>query len=402
MGSSSGLDLFACTLCRKSVHVNPAPAFSEAGAPPGGLVLGCLFGQKDSLLELSSWKDVSPSRYLCLCEDRLFCINRHDDCYVLELSDATGARPKKVSVYNEVRTAGRDSLHSQSHRIADEEGIAAVGQVALGVGSSTPPAVPCSEHDLSQTSDKKTGFRHLACGDSLVLCALDPDRQAGQIVRSEEDEFVVHRFSHPLSVRAISCGKEHGLLLVDQGLVYSLGLGSRGQLGHGDTDSEREPRLIEALGCVGVTSVSAGGWHSACISDIGDLYIWGWNEAGQLGLSLKAGVEEEPGASSPRSDHSPSRVTFQMVPAILDFPGGVNVSKVSCGSRHTAAVTYDKRLYTWGWGKYGQLGHGDVDSQDQPKHVEFFHLERLWVTDVMCGDWTTVAQTCPAPSPMPP
>lgn len=64
-------------------------------------------------------------------------------------------------------------------------------------------------------------------------------------------------------------------------------------------------------------------------------------------------------------------------------------------------IADDKRLYTWGWGKYGQLGHGDVQSRDSPKLVDFFLQNRLDVLDVTCGDWSTAAYTCPSPEPMP-
>jgi alpha-tubulin suppressor-like RCC1 family protein len=37
----------------------------------------------------------------------------------------------------------------------------------------------------------------------------------------------------------------------------------------------------------------------------------------------------------------------------------VKVSTVACGWRHSVAATSDGRLFTWGWSKYGQLGHGD-------------------------------------------
>lgn len=37
----------------------------------------------------------------------------------------------------------------------------------------------------------------------------------------------------------------------------------------------------------------------------------------------------------------------------------VHVAKVACGWRHSAAVTDNGRVFSWGWSKYGQLGVGD-------------------------------------------
>ena len=41
---------------------------------------------------------------------------------------------------------------------------------------------------------------------------------------------------------------------------------SRGQLGHGSTQAEKEARVVEALEGVTMTTVAAGGWHSTAIS----------------------------------------------------------------------------------------------------------------------------------------
>ncbi|XP_022256097.1 RCC1 domain-containing protein 1-like [Limulus polyphemus] len=92
----------------------------------------------------------------------------------------------------------------------------------------------------------------------------------------------------PCKVRAVSCGKEHSLLLSENGTVLSFGLGSRGQLGHGTLDEVAEPRVVEALEGLVVTSVAAGGWHSAALTADGNLWCWGWNSYGQLGIEEKA------------------------------------------------------------------------------------------------------------------
>ncbi|NXA55796.1 RCCD1 protein, partial [Nothocercus julius] len=82
-------------------------------------------------------------------------------------------------------------------------------------------------------------------------------------------------------------------------------------------------------------------------------------------------------------------ISIQAFPALLDFPQEQEVSKVSCGSRHTAAITRNGDLYTWGWGKYGQLGHEDAGSSDQQRRVEVLAAQGLRAEDVVCGPWTT-------------
>ncbi|NXH43815.1 RCCD1 protein, partial [Dicaeum eximium] len=82
-------------------------------------------------------------------------------------------------------------------------------------------------------------------------------------------------------------------------------------------------------------------------------------------------------------------ISIQAFPALLDLPQEPEVSAVSCGSRHTAAVTRGGELYTWGWGKYGQLGHGNSSSSDRARRVEHLVAEGLRVEEVVCGPWTT-------------
>lgn len=82
-------------------------------------------------------------------------------------------------------------------------------------------------------------------------------------------------------------------------------------------------------------------------------------------------------------------IAIQPFPALLDLPQGAEAAQASCGSRHTAVVTRTGELYTWGWGKYGQLGHQDTTSLDRPRRVEYFVDKRLRVRAVSCGLWNT-------------
>ncbi|NWJ11243.1 RCCD1 protein, partial [Crypturellus undulatus] len=78
---------------------------------------------------------------------------------------------------------------------------------------------------------------------------------------------------------------------------------------------------------------------------------------------------------------------IQAFPALLDFPQEREVSKVSCGSRHTAAVTRESSPPAAG--KYGQLGHGDTGSCDRQRRVEALAAQGLRAEDVVCGPWST-------------
>ena len=53
--------------------------------------------------------------------------------------------------------------------------------------------------------------------------------------------------------------------------------------------------------------------------------------------------------------------------------------------------SFDADLLTWGWGKDGQLGHGDRRSEKLAAVCEFLHGRDL--LQVCCGGWHTTAVT---------
>lgn len=125
--------------------------------------------------------------------------------------------------------------------------------------------------------------------------------------------------------------------------------------------------MVEALDGVKIVSVAAGGWHSMAVADTGDLYVWGWNESGQLGFKR-------------------SQLPLTATPLLLDLNDQVTWSSVSCGSRHTIAVTAVGDVYAFGWNKYGQLGV-DGATHDQPVKVPVDAAKR-----VSCKHWSSVIE----------
>ena len=47
-------------------------------------------------------------------------------------------------------------------------------------------------------------------------------------------------------------------------------------------------------------------------------------------------------------------------PTLITGLAGKQVVQVACGSTHSAAVTSEGELYSWGRGNYGRLGHGET------------------------------------------
>ena len=57
--------------------------------------------------------------------------------------------------------------------------------------------------------------------------------------------------------------------------------------------------------------------------------------------------------------------------------GGERAVSVSAGRGHSLALTADGSVWSWGFGAFGKLGHGDEEDQWQPKKVEAFAGQRL-------------------------
>jgi alpha-tubulin suppressor-like RCC1 family protein len=139
----------------------------------------------------------------------------------------------------------------------------------------------------------------------------------------------------------------------------------------------RPPRLIQyfsverALFGARVVKISCGGAHHAALTglcpvlrplaardrtllefaipDSGYVYTWGNGQDGRLG-----------------HDSSLSESEPRVVLALLDY----KVADVSAGGAHTAAVTVDGSLFTWGRGRNGRLGNGSHKDVCSPFHVK--------------------------------
>ncbi|XP_077975128.1 E3 ubiquitin-protein ligase HERC2-like isoform X2 [Styela clava] len=148
------------------------------------------------------------------------------------------------------------------------------------------------------------------------------------------------------------------------GKVYATGYGASGRLGIGSSDSIALPTLLESIQHVHIckVSVNSGGKHILALSSDGEVYSWGEGGDGKLGHGSRTSHDR---------------------PRIIESLRGVEVVDISAGGSHSAAISSRGKLYTWGKGRYGRLGHGDSEDRLKPKMVEV--LDGYHVRCVACG-----------------
>ncbi|XDV30754.1 hypothetical protein PO909_033601 [Leuciscus waleckii] len=173
-------------------------------------------------------------------------------------------------------------------------------------------------------------------------------------------------------------GNLHGLLLTEDGQVYSFGEQPWKRV----SSQPASPVLESALKEQHVISVSAGSYHSSAVTVDGLVHMWGENSHGQCGIS---GMEQVP---------NPTPVS--VVDDETHPPQLVQVLNVACGAQHTLALSRNHEV--WAWGSGCQLGLvTSVFPVWTPQKVE--HLVGRYVIQIACGGFHSMALVQFLPSP---
>jgi RHS repeat-associated protein len=150
-------------------------------------------------------------------------------------------------------------------------------------------------------------------------------------------------------VSAIAAGNLHSLALTSGGVVKSWGSNVYGQLGDGTTTGRKTP--VQVTGLTGITAVAGGNYHSLALRADGTVAAWGLNNAGQLGDGTTTS------RTVPVSVQGLSGVVAIAAGGLPGFAG------------HSVALKGDGTVWTWGYGKHGQLGNGSMSSSTTPLKV---------------------------------
>ncbi|XP_011298019.1 RCC1 and BTB domain-containing protein 1-like [Fopius arisanus] len=140
-------------------------------------------------------------------------------------------------------------------------------------------SVACgSHHSLALTEDGEVyGWGQNTCGQvgSGISTNQNTPRKINSVLAGKK-------------IVQIACGQTSSMALTSNGEVYAWGNNSVGQLGIGTYINQLSPNKVAGLTGVVIDKVICGYGHAMALSDEGDLYVWGGNGYGQLGLGSKS------------------------------------------------------------------------------------------------------------------
>lgn len=223
-----------------------------------------------------------------------------------------------------------------------------------------------------------------------------------------------------------AAGAGRTMLISDAGRVYAFGKDSFGEAEYGAQGSKlmATPQLVESLKGIYVVQAAIGNFFTAVLSREGRVYTFSWGSDAKLGHQTDANDLEPHPLLGPLENIPVVQIAagYCYLLALACQPSGMSVYSVGCGlggklghgSRtderyprlieqfqtlnlqpmevaagawHAAVVGRDGRVCTWGWGRYGCLGHGNEECEAVPKVVE--SLSKVKAVHVATGDYTT-------------
>ena len=133
----------------------------------------------------------------------------------------------------------------------------------------------------------------------------------------------------------IAAGESHSGAISINNQIFTWGNGGFGRLGHGTDEKESAPRMVEDLSEEKIINLSLGVFHTLAVNDKGQVYAWGQNKYGKLGIHYNNLGDNEPKLSpvkismykTPHHDcHEPRRIKKQ------------HIIQVVAGQHHSMAL----------------------------------------------------------------
>ncbi len=306
-------------------------------------------------------------------------------------------QPEIVAVYS---GAGASFFQGADGRIW-ASGDNSLGQ--LGLGGIPNVLGPTLVPPLQTAKGIATSSTHTLAvlGDGTVVAT--GDNSSGQLGRTD-----VGPSGHPmpipsLTAAAVAAGDGFSVALLVDGTVWTWGANDAGQLGDGTTLPRAAPAPV-ASDVGPIVAIAAGGRFVLALDENGQIWAWGANERGQLGIGSESAFSATPVrvAQSARANPDADRASAiaagraHALAATADgliiawgensrgqlgkapsspattpvlVPGAAGIRVVAAGSAHSVALTDAGSVFAWGANDHGELGDGTTQERATPLPV---------------------------------
>ena len=186
--------------------------------------------------------------------------------------------------------------------------------------------------------------------------------------------------TNQINILLASCGDTHTMLLDRQGNLFAFGSNRSGRLGLGDCTDRSHPQRIATS--THFIHVACGSSHTLACGTINShleenhsssprCYSWG------SGTRFKLGLGDEKDRHVPNEIKIPTTSPNDTGPKATQLfelasqgTSHFPATFVACGVTHSIIITNDGAIYTMGEGSDGRLGHGNENGQWHPKRIQ--------------------------------
>ena len=232
-----------------------------------------------------------------------------------------------------------------------------IGQ--LGIGNTEDQTSPVKITGLTNIEEVYVGYSSVIAKDKNGnLYAWGDNLDGGLGIGNTEDQTSPVKITGLTNIEEVYIAShtgEAGVIAKDRnGNLYAWGNNESGQLGIGDVEQQNVPIKIQGLNSIEEVYMKQQGQgevNTFAIDINGNLYTWGSKQRGILGIETE---------------------TDQTTPVKIE--GLSNIKNVYCKTNDFDAAIIakdsDGNLYTWGSNILGELGIGNTDWQDTPVKIE--------------------------------
>lgn len=165
-------------------------------------------------------------------------------------------------------------------------------------------------------------------------------------------------------IEKIKSGEFHTAILTKDNKIYSFGKNTFGQLGLGHNDIVLFPTLIDYFTKkqrVIIWKIALGGEHTLALSKNNELFSWGLNIFGQLGLNSTTNTNVPTRVEKIRSYRRNEQTNVAEKEVTKNIPDDDPIVEIAAGAQHSLILVASNHIFSCGFSKNSCLGYFTKD-----------------------------------------